>query len=194
MNSLTDYITESSKQYEYRVKVAGELPTENLTYFKQSLAKFDLQSVTEPKTTPITKNPMGFPDLENVELNIFDIILNYPANSGQVIELARLAGIDPAKMTVVDKAWDESMQAEADRVEDTTRLETPEYPANTKEQTEASTKYSESFKDIVGNAASTEFEVAGGKTTPAKFNTDNDMGKDSPLSKVKRPSPEEYTK
>ena len=194
MNSLTDYIIESSKQYEYRVKVAGDLPAENLDYLKKSLAKFDMQSCTEPKTTPITKNPMGFPDLENVALSIFDIVLNYPANSGQIIEMARVCGIDPAKITVTDKEWDESMQAEAEGAEEGCRLDTPEYPKQTKEQKEASEKYSGSFQDIVKNAADINFEVAGGKTPPAKFNTDTEMGKDSPMSKVKMPSPEEMIK
>lgn len=194
MKSLTDYLTESEKQYEYRIKVAGELKPESLEHLKNSLAKFDMQSCTEPHTTPITKNPMGFPDLENIELNIFDIVLNYPANSGQVIDMARLCGIDPAKITVTDKEWDESMQAEADRQEDGTLLDTEEYPKQSKEQKDASTKYSESFKDIVKNAADTKFEVAGGKTTPAKFNTDNEEGKDSPMTKTNVPSPEEMLK
>jgi len=192
--NLTDYIAESKKQYTYKVKIAGELDAEVLEHFKQSLAKYDMDSCTAVKKTPITKNPLGFPDLENVELNIFDVTLNYPANSGQIIEMARICGISPAKMIVVDKDWDESMQAEADRTEDTTRLETPEYPKNTKEQDDASKKYSESFKDIVGNAASTAFTVAGGKTPKAKFNTDADGGKDSPFSKVKIPSAEEILK
>ena len=194
MKSLTDYLLETKKQYVYRVKIAGELAKEPLAHFKDSLSKFDMTNCSEPKKTPITKNPLGFPDLENQELHIFDITLNYPANSGQVIDMARLCGINPAKMIVVDKEWDESMQAEAEQVEDTTRLDTPEYPKQSKEQKEASDKYSESFKDIVQNSADTSFEVAGGKTPKAKFNTDNEMGKDSPMSKVTRPSIAEILK
>lgn len=194
MKSLTDYLLETKKQYVYRVKIAGDLDADALSNFKESLSKFDMTNCTEPKKTPITKNPLGFPDLENQELYIFDITLNYPANPGQITDMARLCGINPAKIIVVDKEWDESMQTEANNVEDTTRLDTPEYPKPSKEQKEASKKYSESFKDIVSNSADINFEIAGGKTPKAKFNTDDKMGTDSPMSKVERPSTEELLK
>ena len=190
MKNLNEYLTASTKQYKYRVKVAGELPKEVYEKFKASLDMFDVESCTPPKTTPIQSDPLGFPGLQNEEVNIFDVTVNYPANSEQLIQLARTAGIEPAKIIVIGADFDDSMNAEVEGMEDGTRLETPDYPAQTKEQTAASDAYADSYETAAREFAgeiNTDFEVAGGKTPPAKYTTDDKQGKDSPMSKVKRP-------
>jgi len=189
MNKLNEYLTASTKQYEYRIKVAGELPKENYEKLKAALGMYDVESCSAPKKTPIQSDPLGFPELKNEEVNIFDVVLNYPANSEQIVELARMAGIGTEKIIVVGKDWDESMKKEAEGVEDGTRLDTPLYPEQTKEQKEASDAYADSYKTAAREFAgevNTNFEVAGGKTPPAKYTTDDAEGKDSPMSKVKR--------
>jgi hypothetical protein len=196
MKSFNEYLTESKKMFEYRVKVAGELDTDQFKNLKRALEQFDIEGCTDPKKTPIVKDPFGFPGLENTEIHIFDITLNYPASSEQIVELARMQGFDPNRVRVLSKDYDDSMTKELEGVEQTdkAKLETPDYPAQTKEQKAASTKYSEGFKDIVQNAASTKFEIAGEKTPPAKFNTDNKVDVNSPLSKVKRPAKKDMAK
>jgi len=195
MKSLYEYVAETSKDFTYRVKVAGELTTETLTKFKEFLGKFDLESSTTPKQTPISEQVIGFPGLKNETVNIFEVTLNYPAGVDAIREEARLAGIDLAKIIVISEDWDDSMQAEAERQEEPTLLETPEYPADSKEQVELSEKYSGSFKDIVKNAANTKFEIAGEKTQPAKFNTDAKAGGEkSPFTPVTRPNTEDLLK
>jgi len=129
---------------------------------------------------------LGFPGYKNESVDMFDITLNYPANTDQVQQEAKLAGIEPAKIKIMTKEWDDSMQEEFNRYEETVRLETEDYPDASKEQKEASTKYSESFKDIVKNATKSEFTIAGDKTKAAKFNTDDKEGVNSPLTKTKR--------
>ena len=195
MKSLYEYVAETGQDYTYRIKVAGELTTETLTKFKDQMGKFDMESCTKPKQTPIAEQVIGFPGLKNESLNIFDLTLNYPAGVQAVIEEARLAGIEPSKIIVVSEDWDDSMQEEAERQEDETLLEKEEYPANTSDQIELSEKYSGSFKDIVQNAANTKFEVAGGKTPKAKFNTDaKSGGEKSPMTPDTRPNVEELLK
>lgn len=195
MKSLNEYLIESAQVFKYRVKVAGELPNEVFDSFKSALDAYDVETVTDPRTTPVMKDPFGFPGLENVELNLFDVTLNYPASFAEIIDLARLSGIDPANIRVLSDGYDESMQNELDATvgDDSTRLETPDYPAQSKEQADASKKYSEGFKDIVQNAASTKFEIAGDKTPPAKFNTDSAQNANSPMTKVinKKPTAKE---
>ena len=194
MKSLYEYVAETSKDYTYRIKVAGELTTEALTKFKEFLGKYELENCSTPKQTPISEQVIGFPGLKNEALNIFEVTINYPAGVDAIREEARLAGINPARIIVISEDWDDSMQAEAERVEDTTLLEKEEYPENTKDQVELSEKYSGSFKDIVKNAANTKFEIAGGKPAKAKFNTDKDGNEESPMSKETRPSTEEILK
>jgi hypothetical protein len=191
MKHLTEYVAASEKKYEYRIKVAGELETETYDKFKAALDMFDVETCTEPKKTPIQSDPLGFPELKNEEIHIFDIALNYPANNEQIAELARRSGIDRARLVVVGADWNDSMNKEAEGVEDGTRLETPEYPEPTKEQKEASEAYADSYKKAAAefaNEDATEFEIAGGKTKPAKYTSDEKMGTDSPLSKTSRQS------
>ena len=189
MKKLNEYLTASAKTYSYRVKIAGDLPTEKYNALKAALDMFDVDTCTAPKKTPIQSDPLGFPGLKNEEINIFDIILNYPANPEQIVQLARVAGINPAKIIIIGKEFNDSMNKEVQGVEDGTRLETPNYPEPSKEQKEASADYADSYKTAAKEFAgdvNTKFEVAGGKTPAAKYNTDTDDGKDSPLSKVKR--------
>ena len=198
MKKLYEYLMESAKQYVYRVKIAGDFPKENYEAIKTSLGKFDVQNCTKPKKTPIQSDPHGFPGLQNEEINIFDITLNYPANSEQIVELARQCGVEPAKIVVIGKDFNDSMNDELRGVEDGTRLETEDYPEQTKEQKKASDDYAGSFKDAAAefaNESDMEVEIAGGKTTPAKYNTDKKSGgDDSPMSKVKRKSLSELLK
>lgn len=189
MKKYEEYLAEAAKQYEYRVKIAGELPKENYEKFKASLGMFDVAECTPPKKTPIMSDPHGFPGIQNEEINVFDVKLNYPANSQQIIGLARQHGIEANKIVVIDKAFNDSMNAELTEVDDEVLLDTPEYPEPNKAQKEASDAYADSYKEAAAsfaNEADTDFEIAGKESTAVKYNTDNEAGKDSPMSKVKR--------
>lgn len=189
MKELTEYMMDSAKKYVYRVKIAGEFPKEIFNSFKKSLEMFDVDSCTDPKKTPIQSDPHGFPGLKNEEVNIFDVTLNYPANSEQIIQLARRHGIDPAKIVVVGKDFNDSMNKELEGVEQATRLATPDYPAQTKEQKEASEAYADSYKKAAAefaNGKGVKFEVAGKEKPFSNLQSNDEEKKDSPFSKVKR--------
>jgi len=189
MKTLNEYFTSSAKQYVYRIKVAGELPKENYDKLAAALDMFDVDNCTKPKKTPIQADPHGFPGLKNEEINIFDVTLNYPGSAEQITELAKQCGIDPAKIVVLCKDFNDSMTKELEGVEDGTRLETPEYPDQTSEQKDASDAYADSYETAArefAGEADTDFEIAGETTPAAQYSTDTDEDKDSPLSKVKR--------
>lgn len=191
MKSLSEYIVESTDTFSYRFKYAGDIDMEHYEGFTKSLEQFDVETITELKKSPIMKDPFGFPGIENAEIYTAEITLRYPASSQQLLELARLQGCDPNRIRILDSQYDDSMQAELEattEVSDKAKLEDTDLPATTPEQKDASDKYSEGFQDIVQNAANTKFEIAGDKTPKAKFNTDKEQGKDSPMTKVKRTS------
>lgn len=188
---------ESAKKYEYRIKIAGDLPKENYDRLKTALEMFEVEDCTAPKKTPIQSDPLGFPGIKNEEIHVFDVKLNYPANSQQIVELARQHGIDPSRVVVIDKAFNDSMNAELTPVEDSVLLDTPKYPEPSKEQKAASDAYADSYKKAASEFANdfeAQFEIAGGESEAVKYNTDNDEGKDSPLSKVKRLSVKDILK
>ena len=78
MKSFKDYITK--KTYDFKIKVAGELPLKFESTLKTSLEKYGVDSMTISKT-PIQKLPLDFPDTDNAEVHIFEVSLNYPVNS-----------------------------------------------------------------------------------------------------------------
>jgi len=192
MKSLTQFITEAHKTFNYRIKIAGELDSAVYDHFKAGLEKYDLESISKIKKTPIQSDPAGFPGLKNQEINIFDIELNYPASIDEIRNVARLSEIDLNHLVVIDKEFNDSMNADAEvraKEDGKVRLETPEYPENTKEQNDAKDAYASSYQEAAKTFAgemNTDYEIAGDKTAPAKFNTDEEAGKDSPMTKVKR--------
>jgi hypothetical protein len=191
MRSLNEFLIESARTYDYRIKIAGELPKENYEAFKAALNKFSVESCSKPKKTPIQSDPHGFPGLKNQEINIFDVSLNYPANQEQLQELAKQCGIALPNLVVTNKEYNDSMNKEYEGLETGSRLETANYPDQTKEQKAASDAYADSYKKAAAQfagEANTKFEIAGDAEKPAEFNTDSGEGTKSPMSNIKRKS------
>jgi hypothetical protein len=81
MTSFKEYLSESKKTYPFRVKVAGEIQKDLASRVKEALAKYDCKKVSAAKRTPIQETHMDFPELKNIEVNTFEIELNYPTTS-----------------------------------------------------------------------------------------------------------------
>jgi hypothetical protein len=81
MTSFKEYLSESKKTYPFRVKVAGEIQKNLAARVKEALAKYDCKKVSVAKRTPIQETHMDFPELKNIEVNTFEIELNYPTTS-----------------------------------------------------------------------------------------------------------------
>jgi hypothetical protein len=86
MKSFKEYLTESKKVYEFKVKIAGDCPTNCQAQIKSALAEFHVASVSPARRTPIQERHSEFPEHKNVHMTIFDVTTDYPANSVQVRE------------------------------------------------------------------------------------------------------------
>jgi len=75
MKSFSDYI--KNKTYDFKIKVAGELPAKFNSVLKTSLEKFGVASMNT-SNTPIQKIPLDFPALENTQVHIYEVCLKYP--------------------------------------------------------------------------------------------------------------------
>ena len=97
MKSFKDYLTESveEKKYSFKIKVAGELPEHFEDTAKAALQKYQVASFNKGKTTPIQSKLVDFPTLENMQITVFDIDLDYPTTS-QVLTsyVAEHTGVD----------------------------------------------------------------------------------------------------
>ena len=192
MKSLQQYLIESSKQYEYRIKIAGELSQEQIEKIEQGCAAFDMVSLSEPKRTPVTADPLGFEGIKNAEINIIDAKFNYPASTEQFMQIVKDAGIAANNIVVVNKAFNDSMQDEEatkDRTPEDGSLLDSDLPDSTQAQIDASKLYSTpgSEQDVIMNRAKIEYEVAGGKTPKAVTSNDSPQGTTSPFSNVTLP-------
>jgi len=87
MKSFKEYLTESTKVYEFKVKIAGECPGDCSSQLKAALAQFHVASVSTGKRTPIQERQAEFPEHKNVNMTIFDVCTKYPATSKQVRDM-----------------------------------------------------------------------------------------------------------
>jgi len=78
MSTFKDYLTESTKSYDYKIKIAGDSRSIDKNALETALQKFDLASMSAGKTTPIMTLPLDFPALSNESVTIFDVTTNYP--------------------------------------------------------------------------------------------------------------------
>ena len=80
MSTFKDYLTESAKSYDYKIKVAGQLADDFASILESALAKFEVAKMSTGKKTPIMTLPLDFPALSNEQVTIFDVTTNYPAS------------------------------------------------------------------------------------------------------------------
>lgn len=85
--SFKEYLLESKQNYEFKIKIVGEVDKEKADKLESALVRFKVESFSEGKRTPIQKTQIDFPDYENTEVTIFDACLAYPATSNQLRDL-----------------------------------------------------------------------------------------------------------
>mgnify|MGYP001158450557 CR=1 FL=1 len=78
---FSEYLTESKRVFEFKVKIAGELPEGFKKKVKMALAKYEATKISAVKKTVVQEHPLDFPKLQNKEVHIFDISLNYPVTA-----------------------------------------------------------------------------------------------------------------
>lgn len=191
MKHFKDYLTESERTYNYRIKFVGEAPAYFLKELEEKLKQFDIVKISAPKTTPVQLKPADFPEFENDRVTHMDVEFRYPAIEPQVQQLAQLLGLDPNRIRMLTVPYEDSMAEEKEKVEDQNKdlLTDTDYPAPDAEQKALSKDYSANPYQhaVLKNTYRSDFTVAGGKTPPAKTTNDLPMGNKSPMTKVSRP-------
>ena len=101
MKSFKQYLAESKKTYQFKVKVAAETTKDFATLVKAALSPFELTSCSAGKTSPIQERQIDFPEERNVSVTYYDIETAYPATSVQVKDaIAEATGL-PQSIIVV---------------------------------------------------------------------------------------------
>lgn len=191
MKHFKDYLVESERTYNYRIKIVGDLPTGFVKAMEERLKQFDPVKIGEVKTTPVQLNPADFPAYENDRVSHFDVEFRYPAIDAQIRQIAQLLGFDPNRILMQTVNYADSVADEKIKVDDENKdlLTDTDYPAPDAEQKALSKDYSTGPYDhaVLKNAYRSDFTVAGGKTPKATTTNDLPMGEQSPMSTVKRP-------
>lgn len=175
MKSFAEFLTESTKQYNFRIKVAGTLTDDQVDRLEAAMEKWGLQSLNKPKVTPIQKHPTDFTNLKEIEVSIMDMTLDYPATPQEIIaRMAEYCTVNPEYIKVYNSAdqnqADIDLEAgKEDEEEYEVQLTSP-YPKSEK-NLPAGDKFTQKFlKDQKRKPA---FKVAGGNTP--KTATTNDL-------------------
>ena len=113
MKSLTQYLTESERTYNFRIKIANMIEDEVMDRLETALEKYDMQSLSKPKKTPIQEHPMDFQTLSNAEVYIMDAELQYPVSANQLYEyISQSVGVPANQLVVINKDHPEEIARE----------------------------------------------------------------------------------
>lgn len=194
MKTFRHYLAESARTYNYTIKVLGDCDDKFWTMFKHNLSKFDPVKLEEPKSTPVQKNPYGFPDAENESVHIMKVEFRYPATEPMIQQCAQASGCQINRVRVLTTDFADSVDASNEKIQnqyDTSKdkaLLTQEVMADDGKQ--ASQDYANQYLDkVVPKQPSIDIPYEGQKTPTAKntskegINTVSAMGN----GKVKMP-------
>jgi hypothetical protein len=191
MKNFQEYLAESQRTYNYRIKIVGDVEPGFVKALEEKLKQFDPVKISSVRKTPIQLKPADFPAAANESVSSMECEFRYPAIEPQIQQIVQLLGMDPNRIRLLTSAHEESMDAERKQIEDLNKdlLTDTDLPAPDAEQKALSKDYSAPYDQhaVLKNAYRSEFTVAGGKTPPAKTTNDLPMGTSSPMTKVKRP-------
>jgi hypothetical protein len=199
MKTFAEYLVESKQDYDYRVKIAGDLPAEFLKNIEERLKQFEVVKKGPVKTTPVQKTLADFPAVENDKMTFFDVTFAYPATDAQLKQFAQLLGFNPDRITLQPVEYADKLDAERKKQEENKNLLTnTDFPAPDAEEKSLSKDHQAvggEHQVVVKNAYKSKFEVAGGKTPPAKTTSDYPMGTKSAIPGTnKRPTPPSFAR
>jgi hypothetical protein len=187
MKTFKEYLSESKKQYDFRVKVAGDFTTEQEDSLKTLLGRYNLSGFKKTAKTPIQELPLDFPQVKNCEVSIYEVSVDYPVTQYELTEyLTAELGVN--KQNLVVRKPGEPTEEYQTPVEprEGALLDDPDY----KESPDAQ------FEDYYGDKYNTGFvkelndilklqRKARGEEIPtegaAKFNTDSEVQQESLL-------------
>ena len=199
MSTFTQYLAESTKSYDYKIKIVGASKDIDKNALETALQKFDLANMSAGKTTPIMTQPLDFPTLSNEQVTIFDVTTNYPTTSREMKEYLSDIMRIPATHIVVRKPNEpsEEYQAQMDvakKSEYKNKLHDIEYKDAPKVNAEDfhSTKANMSLlKELLKDREAHALNMEVGKDNKTQeVQSNEEEGTPSPLSKASNPHPD----
>ena len=188
MKNFLNYLEQSQKTYEFRIKLANTNPDEKFSVLESALDAYGLESLTKPKRLPLKESDVDFPNHGTVELHLIDAVLTYPCNEYQLRTIiAERAGIPQANIVVVPKnhpeeqrRWNEDDASDIKEYKQGEAVLDKPYEDNP-EAKKAGDAYA-SFNSILKELTEIKLaEAEGGSTPEAKTTNDLPVGTKSPV-------------
>ena len=190
MKKFHQYLAESERTYDYRIKILGDVPPTFIKDLEQKLEQFDIVKMSGKKTTPVQRLLKDFPNEENDMVTSMDVSFRYPAIEPQIQQLAQLLGFNPNRIRLLTQPYVNSIDNEMSEINAQNKdlIADTDYPAPNAEQQALKKDYSgDPYKHaVLQNAYRSDFTVAGGKTPPAKTTNDIKQDNKSPMTDIKR--------
>ena len=193
MSTFQQYLTESAKSYDYKIKVAGDIDKDFATRMETCLQKFEVAKMSAGKKTPIQSLPLDFPALSNESVTIFDVTTNYPASAMAMKEYVGTYMNVPQTHIVVRKPgepteeYQEQMATAAkseykNKLQDIEMSDAPKVNAEDFHSTKANMSL---LKELLKNTEKNDNPKEKENAT-----TKDDAPADSPLTKATNPHPD----
>lgn len=100
MKTFKEYLTESVKKYDFKIKVASDCGADQEAKLKGILERFGVTAFKKAGKTPIQELPMDFPTLRNEEVHIYEVTLDYPTTPHELTNFIT-AGMKLSEQRVV---------------------------------------------------------------------------------------------
>ena len=113
MKTFKQYLTESTKEHKFTLRFCSDLDEGEENRIETFLSKYDLKTMSKTSTTPITKNPMFFKDVENAKVSKIDIVTGYPLSADILRQqLSDLLSVNLAHVVVHPEGWEPQEEVE----------------------------------------------------------------------------------
>lgn len=171
MKTFKEYLSESKKAYNFKIKVAGEIPEGFEEKLKNNLDRCKIISFEKVSTTPVQQVPLDFPHLNNVEVTIYEAIVEYPTTPPQISADIKALGINEEHFRVrgAGEASEIDQLLLDEEPSGKSLLQDPAYKetANAKHKEYFGPDYNKSFlKDLERVAKERNKELGSGKGNP----------------------------
>lgn len=193
MKHFTDYLTESKKNYDFRVKVAGEFTTEQESKLRDLLDRFTVSEFKKKGKTPIQELPLDFPQVKNCEVSIFEVTVDYPTTTHELTEYLS-TGLGLGRKYLVVRRPGEPGEEYQQPVEERkgALLTDPDYKEapNAKFEDYYGDKYNSGFVKELNDLLKLQRKERGEQIPAAeavKYNTDSEAGKQAVLKLAEDP-------
>lgn len=191
MKSFKEHLTESKKKYDFRIKIAGDMTTEQEDTMKRLLGRFSIDNTLssfKKSKTPIQALPLDFPQVKNCEVNIYEVVLDYPTTQHELTEyLATELGVGKQHLVVRSPFEPTEDYQNIEPKREGALLTDPDYKEAPNAQFENfyGDKYNSGFVKELNDILKLQRRERGEEIPtdgPAKYNTDAEPSTTSPIS------------